>query len=72
MWSVQLNPRPAGGPYNLTVSVQETTLMLADVLFGDIWLCGGQSNMAFTVPMVVFFSVSIICIHSGNLLNLEK
>ena len=52
IWSVQLSPRPAGGPYNLKVSVQGTSITLADILFGDIWLCSGQSNMVFVVSHV--------------------
>ena len=27
-------------------------IVLRDVLFGDIWLCGGQSNMQFGIGMV--------------------
>ena len=52
IWSVQLSPRPAGGPYNLKVSVQGTSITLVDVLFGDVWLCSGQSNMVFVVSHV--------------------
>ena len=37
IWSVQLNPRQAGEPYNLTVSVQTATSVLSDVLFGDVF-----------------------------------
>ncbi|XP_031717101.1 sialate O-acetylesterase isoform X2 [Anarrhichthys ocellatus] len=45
IWRVTLDPVEAGGPYNLTAVVQSSTAALTDVLFGDIWLCGGQSNM---------------------------
>ena len=68
VWSVQLNARAAGGPYNLTVSVQVTTLVLADVLFADIWLCRGQSNVEFSVPMVHFFLIN----YFHRFRNLEK
>ncbi len=43
-WSVTIAVPPAGGPYTLTISGPET-LELHDVLVGDVWLCGGQSNM---------------------------
>ena len=52
IWSVQLSARPAGGPYNLKVSVQGASITLTDVLFGDVWLCSGQSNMVFVVSHV--------------------
>lgn len=52
IWRVTLEPVEAGGPYNVTAAVQSSTATLTDVLFGDIWLCGGQSNMYFTVSQI--------------------
>ena len=43
-WQVQLTPPLAGGPYTVRVTAQET-VELHNVLVGDLWLCGGQSNM---------------------------
>ncbi|KAM4627989.1 sialate O-acetylesterase isoform 2-T2 [Polymixia lowei] len=51
-WRVTLEPVEAGGPYNVTAALQDTTIVLTDVLFGDVWLCGGQSNMAFTMSQI--------------------
>jgi len=45
-WRVQLTPLPAGGPHRLRVSGDQT-VELSDVLVGDVWLLGGQSNMEF-------------------------
>lgn len=50
-----LDPVKAGGPYNVSAVEQSGgggKVTLIDVLFGDVWLCGGQSNMAFTVSQV--------------------
>lgn len=52
LWSVQLKPVPVGGPYTITVQVENDTVSISDVLFGDVWLCSGQSNMEFTVSML--------------------
>ncbi|XP_049339723.1 sialate O-acetylesterase isoform X1 [Astyanax mexicanus] len=55
IWKVRLEPVPAGGPYNLTAIQKGTSsskILLTDLLFGDVWLCGGQSNMAFTLAQV--------------------
>ncbi len=52
VWSVLLEARPAGGPYNMNVKAPGETLILKDILFGDVWLCSGQSNMQFSIPMV--------------------
>ncbi|KAJ4936023.1 hypothetical protein JOQ06_017547 [Pogonophryne albipinna] len=46
------DPVEAGGPYNVTAAVQNIIAVLTDVLFGDIWLCGGQSNMLFEVSKI--------------------
>ncbi len=38
-------PMEAGGPYTLTAADGNTTLTLNDVMIGDVYLAGGQSNM---------------------------
>jgi sialate O-acetylesterase len=43
-WKVQLKPLEAGGPYELTVK-GINTIVLKNILVGDVWVCGGQSNM---------------------------
>jgi sialate O-acetylesterase len=45
-WQLTLAPVAAGGPYTLTVK-GSNTIVLRDVLVGDVWLCGGQSNMGW-------------------------
>ena len=43
-WQVALQPPPAGGPYTVKISGRQT-VELHNVMVGDVWLCGGQSNM---------------------------
>ncbi|MDQ2712712.1 MAG: sialate O-acetylesterase [Acidobacteriota bacterium] len=43
-WSVYLPPRPAGGPFQLTIA-GTNKIVLDDVLSGDVWFASGQSNM---------------------------
>ncbi|KAJ8280938.1 hypothetical protein GJAV_G00061280 [Gymnothorax javanicus] len=55
IWRVTLPPMKAGGPYNITAVHQgdnSSQVTLIDVLFGDVWLCGGQSNMVYTLSQV--------------------
>ncbi|RZK23629.1 MAG: sialate O-acetylesterase [Hymenobacter sp.] len=43
-WQVALPATPAGGPYTMTITGQNT-LTIQDILVGDVWLASGQSNM---------------------------
>src|ERR1035437_217114 len=43
-WEVKIDPPLVGGPYILKISGRQT-VELNNVLVGDVWLCGGQSNM---------------------------
>lgn len=49
-WVAALPPTPAGGPFAIVVNSSDgTSAELIDVLFGDVYFFGGQSNMAFSV-----------------------
>jgi sialate O-acetylesterase len=43
-WQVKIQPPAVGGPYTIKITGHET-VELHNVLVGDVWLCGGQSNM---------------------------
>lgn len=45
-WQAEFVPPPAGGPYVLKVDGPQQAAF-DDILVGDVWLCGGQSNMEF-------------------------
>lgn len=47
-WSVLLKKLPAGGPLEMTVKAKNT-LVVKDILVGEVWVCSGQSNMQWTV-----------------------
>ena len=47
-WCVVLPPQPASAtPQTLVIRSADVTVEYEDVLVGDVWLCAGQSNMAF-------------------------
>ena len=48
-WQVTLQTGEAGGPHVITIDGRNT-ITLDDVLFGDVWLASGQSNME--MPLV--------------------
>src|SRR5687768_12653750 len=59
-WEAILPARPAGGPHELKVSSSTGEMRtVTDVLFGDVWLCSGQSNMEMPVRRVVNSDVEI-------------
>ena len=61
-WSTLLPPKHTLGPSTLTAMSNNVTASLIDVLFGDVWVCSGQSNMQFQVKQVNYTSVvSIFC-----------
>ena len=43
-WLVILSPQKAGGPFSMKIT-GTNTIKINDILFGDVWLCSGQSNM---------------------------
>jgi sialate O-acetylesterase len=47
-WLVTLDPMPAGGPHSLSIS-GKNTIVIDDVLVGEVWICSGQSNMQWNV-----------------------
>ncbi|XP_070190353.1 sialate O-acetylesterase-like isoform X2 [Littorina saxatilis] len=51
-WKVKLPSTGPGGPYVIHVNSSDGDATLRDVLFGDVWLCSGQSNMQFIFGQV--------------------
>lgn len=47
-WSVTLPPFSAGGPFVLEVRGKKT-LRFEDVVFGEVWVASGQSNMTYAL-----------------------
>jgi sialate O-acetylesterase len=45
-WQVKIAPPAAGGPYTVKITGRRT-VEFHNVMVGDVWLCGGQSNMEF-------------------------
>jgi len=43
-WKALLKPLTAGGPHEMTIR-GKNTIVLKNILVGDVWVCGGQSNM---------------------------
>nr|WP_199074974.1 sialate O-acetylesterase [Pedobacter sp. ASV19] len=50
-WRFNISTPEAGGPFEMTISDGDA-LTLQDILIGEVWFCGGQSNME--MPMKGF------------------
>ena len=74
-WKVLLEPESNPGPFIIQALSETETLTLNDVMFGDVWLCSGQSNMVFTLNMVcaVYKQLSIsLDIFENEIMSLRR
>ena len=46
-WELTINTPAAGGPFTITIK-GHNTIVLENILIGEVWVCSGQSNMAYT------------------------
>lgn len=44
-WSVSVRTPDAGGPSTMSVATSDTTITIQDIVFGEVWVGSGQSNM---------------------------
>jgi len=52
-WQVSLKPMPANNtPQTMTIKAASKMLTLDNILVGDVWVLGGQSNMEFPITNV--------------------
>ncbi|MEO5714867.1 MAG: sialate O-acetylesterase [Luteolibacter sp.] len=53
-WTISLGAHAAGGPHKLSVigTGKGESETRTNLLFGDVWLCSGQSNMAYDLKGV--------------------
>lgn len=66
-WSVLLDPILAGGPYRLQITDGKRKVVYRDVLAGEVWLCSGQSNMAFMLKQDVTAEKEIPLAHHSQI-----
>ena len=52
-WKVEFPEMEAGGPYELRIEGGDTSIVLQDILIGDVWLASGQSNMEWPLSAQV-------------------
>ncbi|HWB60479.1 MAG TPA: sialate O-acetylesterase, partial [Chthoniobacteraceae bacterium] len=45
-WAMKLSPLKPGGPYEMTITGRNK-ITIENVMVGEVWVCAGQSNMAW-------------------------
>ena len=59
-WAVELDPLPASAePRRLVVKSKAGTIAYDNVLVGDVWVCGGQSNMEDVLEDIYYGDVEV-------------
>lgn len=51
-WELEFPAGPEGGPFDLTLTTGFASIVLHDVMVGEVWICSGQSNMEYPVGTV--------------------
>ncbi len=68
-WSVYLDPMPANvQPGEMKVTGKDNSVLFTNVVVGDLWVLGGQSNMEFDLARIFHGDVEIL---SANLPNIR-
>lgn len=44
-WLAKIKTPSAGGPFEVNLTVGDSTIIYKNILIGEVWLCSGQSNM---------------------------
>jgi sialate O-acetylesterase len=66
-WKVTLKSMPAGGPHKLEIEGEDNEFFYNDVLVGEVWICSGQSNMAWTVGNSYNAEVELLTANHPNI-----
>jgi len=67
-WKVTLAPLPANNEaQTLIVKSANSTITLENILIGDVWILGGQSNMEHPLSRVESGSLEIVSAHFSNI-----
>lgn len=46
-WNIKITTPSAGGPYTITLK-GSNTIVLDNIMIGEVWICSGQSNMEWS------------------------
>ncbi len=63
-WASYLDPMPANAQAaEMKISGKKSSVLFTNVLVGDVWVLGGQSNMEFDLARIFYGDVEILSAH---------
>ncbi|MEI8316273.1 MAG: sialate O-acetylesterase [Verrucomicrobiota bacterium] len=65
-WMVKLKPLKPGGPFTMTIT-GENTVVVNDLLVGEVWVCSGQSNMHFPLKQATTGAAALAACRDSEL-----
>jgi sialate O-acetylesterase len=66
-WEINLKKLNPGGPYAMHISSGNENLLIKEVYVGEVWIAGGQSNMAFTLDKSLHGTQEIASAQNSNI-----
>jgi len=66
-WKIDLPEMKEGGPYEMTIKSGKESIIISDILIGDVWICSGQSNMEWPVKTSNNAIVEIASANDSNI-----
>jgi sialate O-acetylesterase len=52
-WKIRFPAMSTGGPLTAFISSEDKVIRIDDILIGEVWICSGQSNMAFPLHSAI-------------------
>lgn len=71
-WKFLFPALQAGGPYKVEIKNEQNEISFKNILIGDVWLCSGQSNMAFELKNAINAQPAILQASANKNLRLFK
>ncbi|TKG92883.1 hypothetical protein EYV94_18085 [Puteibacter caeruleilacunae] len=68
-WSTFLKTDNNQASHSLVIKDFESEIVLSDIWFGEVWLCGGQSNMAWKVVQPIKDVREVPCIEADDMIE---
>lgn len=67
IWNAVLPPHAAGGPFVLKITGNDDEIEISDVMYGEVWFAGGQSNMELELQDAAFGKEELAKADYGNI-----